>query len=133
MCHANMEDFADEVNGSVVFSKFYKNEGFHQCELAEVWRHITTLDTHFGIFRYKRWSIRINATPEIFHNRIENRLLNGLEGTKNVMDYVLLHAKYHQEHDARCDKFLAKCEKLGLTLNIDKCVFGAPKVEFYGL
>ena len=31
-----LEDFADEVNGSVVFSKFYKNEGFHQCELAEV-------------------------------------------------------------------------------------------------
>ena len=51
----------DEVS---VFSKLDLCLGFHQIELEEGSRDITTFATHNGLFRYKRLSFGVNSAPE---------------------------------------------------------------------
>ena len=43
-----------DMNQSTVFSKLDLKWGFHQIELAEESRGITTFSTHCGLYRYKR-------------------------------------------------------------------------------
>lgn len=46
-----------ELNGSCIISKLNLKQGFHQLELSDESRDITTSVTHIGLFRYKRLSI----------------------------------------------------------------------------
>ena len=54
------------LEGGKVFSKLDMNQGFHQIELDEDSRPITTFSTPFGLYRYKRLTMGVNASPEYF-------------------------------------------------------------------
>ena len=60
----------EDLNGSAVFTKLDFNWGFHQIELAESSRNVTTSCTQDGLYRYKWLSFGANATPEKFQHII---------------------------------------------------------------
>ena len=130
-----VEDIITDVNGDMcgadTFSIFDLMEGFHQLELDESSRHITTFSTSSGLYRYKRLLMGINAAPEIFHHGIE-QTLQGLDGVKNIMDDILVYGKGVLQHDERVEKLLTRLDEKGLTVN-HKCKIGVEKVEFFGL
>ena len=128
-----IEDLITDVNGAKYFSKVDLNEGFHQCTLAEESRELTTFRTHFGIFRYKRLLMGINAAPELFHRAIETQIVHGLDGVRNVMDDILVFGETREQHDERVNKLFDRMDKKGLTVNERKCAIGKAEVEFYGL
>jgi hypothetical protein len=49
-----VEDISLELNGAQWFSKLDLSQAYHQLELDEASRYITTFSTHIGLFRYKR-------------------------------------------------------------------------------
>ena len=52
--HANtIDDEVNELSGSTVFSHLNKSKGYHQLELKESSRNVTTFSTHIGLYRYK--------------------------------------------------------------------------------
>ena len=53
------DEVVENFNGSAVFSKLDLGLGFHQIELDEESRDITTFVTHEGLFRYKRLSFEL--------------------------------------------------------------------------
>lgn len=59
-----IEEVLQELNGSAVFSKLDLKWDFHQVELDEEFRKITTFISHMGIIRYKRLIFGINSAPE---------------------------------------------------------------------
>jgi hypothetical protein len=59
-----VDEILYQMNGGEVFTKLDMNQGFHQIELEEDSREITTFVTHKGLYRYKRLMFRINAAPE---------------------------------------------------------------------
>ena len=119
------------LNGAKYFSKLDVKQAFHQLELHEDSRYITTFITHRGLFRYKRLNFGTNAASEIFHYTLET-CLAGIEGVANIHDDIILFAKTRAEHDRVLDNCLARLEELGLTLNEDKCKFLQPELSFFG-
>ena len=65
-----IEDVLKDMNGTGMFSKLDLQWGFHQCELSENSRDITTFRTHAGIFRYKRLMFSISSAPEKYQQII---------------------------------------------------------------
>ena len=64
-----MDEILQNMNQSTVFSKLDLRWGYHQIELAEDSRGITTFTTHAGLFRYKRLMFGISSVPELYqHN-----------------------------------------------------------------
>ncbi|VDI13786.1 protein SFI1 [Mytilus galloprovincialis] len=126
-----LDDMILDLNGSKVFSKMDLRSGYHQLELNEESRNITTFTTHVGLRRYKRLSFGVSSAAELFQNTLSNAL-EGLDGVRNISDDIIVFGRNQDEHDKRLEKLFARLKEKNLTLNKAKCEFNKNKLEFYG-
>ena len=82
---------------------------YHQLELQESSRNVTTFSTHIGLYRYKRLNYGTRSAAEIFHGR----------DTK--------------EHDANLEALLKRSREKNVTFNKGKCEFNKERVVYCGL
>ena len=108
------------LNGAKFFSKLDLSQAYHQIELDEQSRYITTFSTHVGLYRYKRLNYGTNAAAEIFQYTLQTAL-QGLKGVKNIADDIIIFGSTRAEHDSNLDKCLQRLKAKGLRLNKSKC------------
>ena len=68
-----VDDVLYQLNGSTTFRKLDLKWGFHQIELEEQSRNITTFITHKGLYRYKRLMFGISSAPELHQHTIQQQ------------------------------------------------------------
>ncbi len=90
-----VDEVLQTINQSTVFSKIDLKWGYHQLELDEESRKITTFATHCGLFRHKRLMFGINSAPEVYQHVIQQVL----HGASNIWDDIIIHGKNREEHD----------------------------------
>ena len=61
-----VEEIATRLNGAKLFSVFDASNGFWQVELDEESSMLTTFNTPFGRYRWKRMPFGINSAPEVW-------------------------------------------------------------------
>ena len=59
-----LDDMMLDLNGSKVFSKMDLGNGYHQLELSEDSRNITTFTTHVALRRYTRLSFGVSSAEK---------------------------------------------------------------------
>lgn len=111
-----VEDIIGILNGAKFFSKLDLNEGYHQLELDEQSRQITTFSTHIGLRRYKRLPFGVNSAAEVFQDAIR-QVLPDEDGIINISDDILVSGQNLEEHDRRLRLVLNALQTAGLTLN----------------
>ena len=84
------DDFISDLNGTIVFSKPDLTNAYHQRELDEASRYITTFTTHVGLRSYK---CLLFAAAEIFQNAIAE-VLNNIPGARNLSDDIIVQARH---------------------------------------
>ena len=127
-----VDEILQGMNGSKVFSKLDLKWGYHQIELEENSREITTFATHAGLYRYKRLLFGVNTATEQYQYEIQ-RVLAGLEGAQNISDDIIIHAADRETHDERLHAVLKRLQASGLTLNPKKCEFHLSEITFMGI
>ena len=127
-----IDEVLEDMQEGSVFSKLDLKWGYHQIELSEESRGITTFVTHKGLFRYKRLMFGITSAPEKYQQVIQ-QVLQDCSGTANISDDIIIYGPNTSEHDKRLEKVLTRLKDGGLTLNKEKCVFHMPKLTFMGL
>jgi Reverse transcriptase (RNA-dependent DNA polymerase) len=65
-----IDDVLFAINGAAMFSKIDIRAAYHQIELKEESRVITTFACHVGLFRYKRLNFGISSASEQFQQAI---------------------------------------------------------------
>ena len=126
-----VDEILHDFNSSTVSTKLDIKWAFHQVELSEESRKITTFATHKGLFRYKGLIFEISCTPEMYQ-RVMRQVLEGFEGVRNIHDDIIVHEKTAEQHDTRLEKALERIQEKGLTLNKEKCKFHKYEIEFMG-
>lgn len=126
-----VNDISFALNGAKFFSKLDLTQAYHQLELDEQSRHITTFSSHVGLYRYKRLNYGTNAAAEIFQYTLQTTL-QGLEGVKNIADDIIVFGATRAEHDSNLDKCLQRLAMKGLRLNGSKCNFLNSTLSFFG-
>ena len=126
-----IEEVLYDLNGSTVFSKLDLKWGFHQVELDEKSREITTFVTHRGLYRYKRLMFGVTSAPEKYQKIVAD-VLHGCEVVANLADDLIVHGCCIKEHDRNLHAVLTRLKEKGLTLNGDNCEFRLPKLTFFG-
>ena len=126
-----VSDVSLALNGAKYFSKLDLSQAYHQLELHEQSRYITTFSTHMGLYRYKRLNYGTNAAAEIFQYSLQTAL-EGLKGVKNIADDIIIFGATRSEHDDNLDKCLQRLAMKGLRLNPSKCNFLSNTLTFFG-
>ena len=126
-----VEDISLELNGAKYFSKLDLSQAYHQLELHEDSRYITTFTTHVGLFRYKRLNYGTNAAAELFQHTLQQQL-QGLTGVRNIADDIIVYGQTREEHDTAIDNCLQRLYDRGFRLNKSKCRFLSSSLDFFG-
>ena len=92
------------LNGARFFSKIDLKLGYHQLELDEASRVITTFVTPFGVFRYKRLNFGVASGSELYQYQIQ-KAISGLAGCQNYADDIVVFGSSREEHDTRLREF----------------------------
>lgn len=71
-----LDDLLSRLNGAKWFSRLDIKDAYHQVELHESSRFITTFITHLGMFRYTRLMFGICSASEHFQRIVEQLLSN---------------------------------------------------------
>ena len=126
-----VEDISLELNGAKYFSKLDLSQAYHQLELHEDSRYITTFTTHVGLFRYKRLNYGTNAAAELFQHTLQQQLQR-LSGVRNIADDIIDYGQTRDEHDIALDRCLQRLYNRGFRLNNSKCRFLSNSLDFFG-
>ena len=76
-----IEEIATRVHGAKVFSVFDASNGFWQVELDKESSFLTTFNTLFGRYRWKRTPFGIKSAPEIWQRKMREHI-EGLKGVE---------------------------------------------------
>ncbi len=122
-------DIKFKLEGAKVFSVLDMNEGYHQLELEENSRHLTTFYGSRQKMRYTRLNYGTISAQDIFDKTMDDTI-EGLDGVLHIRDDFIVYGKNNQEHDDALEAFLQRFRECGLTLNPKKCKFRVPEIEF---
>ncbi|XP_055605879.1 uncharacterized protein K02A2.6-like [Uranotaenia lowii] len=100
-----VEEYLARLCHGKVWSKLDIKEAFHQVELAEESRDVTTFITNRGLFWFKRLPFGLVTAPEIFQ-RIMEEILAGCQGTYWYLDDIIVKGETQEIHDANLEKVI---------------------------
>ena len=132
-----IEDVATRLHGAKVFTKLDVRNGFWHVKLDEESSYLTTFNTPFGRYRWKRMPFGISSAPEVFQRKM-NELVSDLKGIEVIADdfVVVGYGETHEEavadHDRNLNAFLQRCEERGVALNAQKLCLRESEVPFIG-
>ena len=90
-----------------------------------------TINTHRGLYRYKRLSFGIAASPAIFQRSIDVILL-GIDNVASIQDDILVTGKDAADHIRNFEATLDRLVKYGVRLKLEKCKFKQKSVTYMG-
>ena len=128
-CIPRVDEILQDLNQSKVYSKLNIKWAYHQLELLPESYEVTTFMTHQGLYRYKWLMFGISCAPEMY-NKIIHQALSGLTGVSSIYDDIIVHGKHEEEPNRNLELLLQRIQAKGLTLNVDKCHFSMPQIEF---
>ena len=126
-----LDDIINELNGATVFSHLDMNHGYHQLELKENSRDITTFATHVGLYRYKRLNFGTRSAGEIFQETVSKEITRDKVGCIKISDDILVFGRNQKEHDQNLEKLFKRAREKEITFNKDKCEFNKDKCLYH--
>ena len=132
-----IEEIATRLHGAKLFTILDVRHGFWHVSLDEQSSLLTTFNTPFGRYRWKRMPFGISSAPEVFQRKM-HEMIEGLEGVEVVADdFVVVGFGSTQDeasksHDIHLEAFLKRCEEKNLRLNDGKLKLHQTEVPFIG-
>ena len=78
------DDLLATLSGGKIFSKIDLSRAYQQMPLDEMSRHVVTINTHRGLFRYNCLPFGVASAPAVFQRAMDTIL----QGIPNVICYI---------------------------------------------
>jgi len=125
------EIIRDIPKGTKHYAVFYALKGYHQIELDEESRALTTFMTPFGRFRYIRLPFGLSSAGDVFTLAYGNAIDASVDGCRATED-TLLRGDTEEELLENTEEFFKSCVANNITLNVSKIQWNKPEVLFGG-
>ena len=126
-----IEDLFASLSRGETFTKLDMSNAYQQLVLDEESRKLTTINTHKGLYQYRRLPFGVSAAPAIFQRTMECMLRN-IPHVCVYLDDILITGVDDAEHNDNLSKVLDRLNKAGLKLNAGKCYFKRESVKYLG-
>ena len=83
------EEIMAQLAGPKIFSKMDASQGFWQLTLTEESSKLSTFNTPFGQYMYKRLPFGISAAPGIYHKKV-HEIFEGIPNVDISMDDIIV-------------------------------------------
>ena len=97
-----IEDIATRLHGATVFTKLDVRNGFWHVKLSEESSYLTTFNTPFGCYWWKRLPFGISSAPDVFQRTMQE-LIEGLKGIDVVADDFSINSNGNTVQEANCN------------------------------
>ena len=127
----HIEELFASLAGGKLITTLDLSHAYLQVPLDKHSRHFVTINTHKGLFEYKRLPFGVASAPSIFQRVMEN-LLQGIQGVCVYIDDILITGSSESEHLRNLAEVLSRLESAGMRLKKEKCAFLLPSVSYLG-
>ena len=125
------EDLFATLAGGKRFTTLDLSHAYNQLVLDEDSQELVTINTHRGLFRYRRLPFGIASAPAVFQKTMDV-ILQGMSRVTCYLDDILVTGATAEEHLRNLDEVLTRLKKHGVRLRKDKCRFMESSVEYLG-
>ncbi|XP_036344178.1 uncharacterized protein K02A2.6-like [Rhagoletis pomonella] len=91
------EDIFSKLANSKYFSHFHLSDAFLQIEVDDASKHLLTINTHIGLFRYNRKLFGVKTFPAIFQ-QIMDQILLDIPRVAAYIDDIFVSGNNQIEH-----------------------------------
>ena len=114
-----LEDLLSKLSGGKKYTKLELSQAYHQLELTPESRKYKTINTHHGLYQYKRLVYGVNSAVSIFQRTIES-VLKGLPSCCVRIDDILVTGETGEIHLENLHRVLQRLQECGLKLKREK-------------
>jgi len=128
-----MTTLIEQVGTSQVFSKLDLKLGFNLLQIAEGDEWKTAFKTCYSLYEYTVMPFGLTNALSVFQRHLNNILSEKIDcGVVVYIDDILIYTQTEEEHVELVRWALKQLSENSLYVNIDKCIFHVPEVEFVG-
>ena len=113
------------------FSKIDLTHAYQKMKLKEDSRHLVTINTHRGLFRYTRLPFGVASAPSIFQ-KVMDTVLQGLPKVICYLDDILVSGATREEHLQNLENVLQRLQQYNIRAKRSKCAFMCESVDYLG-
>ena len=125
------EDLFATLAGGKKFTTLDLSQAYLQLELDEQSSQYTTINTHKGLYRYKRLPFGIASAPALFQKTMDT-ILQNIPKAMCYIDDIMITGSDDTEHLATLNQVLERLETHNIKVNLKKCHFLAKSVKYLG-
>ncbi|XP_022099493.1 uncharacterized protein LOC110984016 [Acanthaster planci] len=126
-----LEEITHQFNGAKIFSKLDARHGYWSIVLDEESSLLTTFNSPFGRYRFRRLPFGLKVSQDIFQEKMD-MILEQCPGTLGIADDVAVFGATVEEHDKHLHNLMHVARKYGLIFNLGKCDVRTPCIKFFG-
>lgn len=127
----NPEDILTQISGAKLYSKLDLSAAYSQLKVNKSSQELLTINTHKGLFRYRKLAYGITSAPSIFQATMDD-ILSGIKNTACYIDDILIFSKTLSEMQNLVESVLKKLMEHGVKINMAKSEFFKKSLVFLG-
>lgn len=126
-----IDDIFADLSECRVFCVLDLTGAYQQVAASERSQEWLTVNTHKGLYRFRRLVFGVASAPAIFQE-IMDKLLEGMKNVKCYFDDVLIGGSNIVECKKNLELVLERFEEHNVRANLAKCRFFASSIEYLG-
>ena len=126
-----LEELFHKLNGGTKFTKLDLADAYLQIKLDDSSKQLVVLNTHQGLYRYKRMPFGLSCAPAIFQRIIE-QTVGDIPGVACYLDDIIVTGKTEADHLTNLQRTLERLKESGFRLRKSKCSFFQSSVVYLG-
>lgn len=127
----HIQDAVLNMDGCTVFSTIDLVRAYNQIPMNQDDIAKTAIITPFGLFEFLTMTFGLRNAAQTFQRYIDTAL-RGLPFAFCFIDDIRIASRTHEEHIQHVRLVLERLKKFGLQINVSKCVFAKPEIQFLG-
>lgn len=126
-----LRDYSHALHGATIFSVLDCAKAYTQIPVATEDIPKTAITTPFGLYESKFMTFGLRNAAQTWQRFIDS-VLRGLTFCFAYLDDVLVYSASREQHYQHLRAVFERLGKYGVVLNVAKCIFGQPEVDFLG-